>query len=102
MIEPGQIERLLSALGDLLESRGLSYSIVTIGGASLALLGLGVRPTRDLDVVALLDEGLYSKADPLPARLVEAAQDLAAFGVDQDWVNGDSPYTSPRASVRYA
>lgn len=88
MIEPDRLESLLSGLGDLLQSRGLSYSIATIGGASLALLRLGVRPTRDLDVVALVDQGLYSKADPLPAPLLEAARDIAAaFGIEEDWLN---------------
>lgn len=88
MIQPDRLEELLLALGELLETRGLSYAIATIGGASLALLRLNVRATRDLDVVALVDDGRYSKADPLPAPLQQAASDVAnAFGIEQDWLN---------------
>lgn len=88
MIQADRLEELLSALGELLETRGLSYSIATIGGASMALLRLNVRATRDLDVVALVDEGKYSKADPLPAPLLRAAADVAnVFGIEPEWLN---------------
>jgi hypothetical protein len=88
MINPQSLEELLSALGALLETRGLAYSIVTVGGASLSLLELSIRPTRDLDVVALVEGDAYLKADPLPGPLLDAARDIAAvFGLDDDWLN---------------
>src|SRR5713226_7799266 len=59
-----------------------------IGGSSLMLLGLINRPTRDLDLAALVWQGKYVKADPLPADLAEAARDVAnALGLPANWLN---------------
>jgi Nucleotidyltransferase of unknown function (DUF6036) len=66
MISLDRLENLLQTLGELLEARGHSYALVTAGGGSLLLLGLSVRPTRDLDVIAVADGGAR-KADRLPA-----------------------------------
>jgi hypothetical protein len=88
VISPDLLENLLAALGGLLQARGHAYTIVTVGGASLLLLRLGIRPTRDLDVVAIADSGEYRKAEPLPAALVEAARDVGiAAGVGEHWLN---------------
>lgn len=88
MISRRTLNQLLNALGALLEARGLAYSVVAIGGSSLLLRGLSVRTTEDLDVVALVEDGAYRKADPLPQRLVEAARDVGvAAGVREDWLN---------------
>jgi hypothetical protein len=88
MINPDRLENLLQTLGELLEARGHSYALVTAGGGSLLLLGLSVRPTRDLDVIAVADGGAYRKADRLPAALVEVARDVGvAAGVGGNWLN---------------
>ena len=88
MINPDRLENLLQTLGELLAARGHSYALVTAGGGSLLLLGLSVRPTRDLDVIAVADGGAYRKADRLPAALVEAARDVGvAAGVGGNWLN---------------
>ncbi|MGH7861114.1 MAG: DUF6036 family nucleotidyltransferase [Candidatus Dormibacteraceae bacterium] len=88
MISSNQREELLAALGELLEQRGHGYSLITVGGGSLLLVGLSVRPTRDLDVIALVDGHAYRKADPLPASLLEAARDVGiAAGVGEGWLN---------------
>jgi hypothetical protein len=88
MISADAMEDLLTALGDLLEARGLAYSVVTVGGGSLMLLKLSIRPTRDLDVVALLENDTYVKADPLPGPLIDAARDIGtAMGVGGNWLN---------------
>jgi len=88
MISLAHLENLLKALGELLDARGQSYALVTVGGGSLLLLGLSVRPTRDLDVIALANGGVYRKADPLPPALVEAARDVGvAAGVGESWLN---------------
>jgi hypothetical protein len=92
MISPDRLENLLQTLGRLLEARGHSYALVTAGGGSLLLLGLSVRPTRDLDVIAVADGGAYRKADRLPAALVEAARDVGvAAGVGENWLNAGPP-----------
>jgi hypothetical protein len=52
------------------------------------LLGLIERPTRDLDIVALVEGGRYVKSRPLPAALLDAARDVGeAMGIDGRWLN---------------
>ncbi len=52
------------------------------------LLGLLERPTRDLDIVALVESGQYVKAKPLPRQLKEAVQDVGeALGIGAAWLN---------------
>ena len=86
-MEPSRIDDELSALGELLGAACAPFEIVVIGGAALQVLGLAVRPTADVDVVAILDQGLRS-ADPLPAPLADAAHRAAVdFGLPDDWLN---------------
>lgn len=76
------------ALGELLEARGLAYTLITVGGGSLLLQRLSVRPTRDLDVIAVGDGQALRKADVLPTPLLEAARDVGvAAGVGENWLN---------------
>jgi hypothetical protein len=52
------------------------------------LLKLSVRPTRDLDVIALANGHAYRKIDPLPAPLAEATRDVGiAAGAGENWLN---------------
>jgi hypothetical protein len=82
------LERTLRALGEVLESRGHQYELVVIGGSALLLLDLGVRPTKDLDVVAAVKDQRYVTADPLPAPLAQAVVDVGAtFGLTDNWLN---------------
>ena len=82
------LEEALQALGSLLESRGQRAEVVVIGGGSLLLLGLIQRPTKDLDVVALVEGTRLSTARPLPDWLVEAVRDVArAMELAEDWLN---------------
>jgi hypothetical protein len=88
MIEEDSIERALELLGILLERRGLGYEIVVVGGSALLLLGIIHRPTKDLDVIALVSHGQYVSAQPLPGDLVQAARDVAAsLTLTPDWLN---------------
>ncbi|HEV7175483.1 MAG TPA: hypothetical protein VGN29_08315, partial [Solirubrobacteraceae bacterium] len=48
-----------------------------IGGSALLALGLIDRPTRDVDVVALREAGVLTKAKPLPPGLVAAGARVA-------------------------
>ncbi len=62
--------------------------MVAVGGSSLMLLGLLERPTRDLDIVALVEFGRHVKASPLPGPLVEAAADVGeTLGLGDMWLN---------------
>ncbi|TME25236.1 MAG: nucleotidyl transferase AbiEii/AbiGii toxin family protein [Chloroflexi bacterium] len=88
MLGPALLEQVLQTLGAVLRQRGLSFEAVAIGGSSLMLLGFINRPTRDLDLAALVVRGEYVKADPLPADLAEAAVDVAnALGLPANWLN---------------
>lgn len=78
----------LRTLGDVLVSRGCHYELVVIGGSGLLLLGLIVRPTADVDVVALVEGGIYGVAKPLPEPLEEAQAEVgAALGLGDKWLN---------------
>lgn len=88
MLRPESLERALVGLGALLSSRSQRFELVAVGGSSLMLLGLLRRPTRDLDVVALVESGHYVKAQPLPEELREAVQDIGeALGIGATWLN---------------
>lgn len=87
-INADAVDKLLSALGEQLGLRGERYSIVVVGGSALLVLGLMSRPTRDVDVVALLHDGSLVPAEPLPEGLLAAARIVAAdFGLPGDWLN---------------
>jgi len=77
MLDPSRLEVALKTLGRLLSDSGLSYELVAIGGSGLLLLGLTVRPTRDLDIIALVEKGLYVRLQELPKPLLEASTELA-------------------------
>lgn len=82
------LEEALLILGKLLADRGHHYEIVAIGGGSLLLLGQIERPTRDLDLVALVEKGQFVSADPLPQVLSQAAEEVGkALELDKDWLN---------------
>jgi len=88
LLEPDRITELLSALGERLALARAPVELVVIGGSALTILGLVERPTRDVDVVALLDAGELRSAKPLPADVVEARNAVAAdFGVGEGWLN---------------
>ena len=75
-------------LGDLLRDRGEVIEVFAIGGGSLALTGLTTRPTLDLDLVAVVREGVFESATPLPANLEQAVADVAdLLDLASDWLN---------------
>lgn len=88
MLQPDTIAALLTALGERLALAQTHVELIVIGGSALTILGLVERPTRDVDVVALLDGGELRSANPLPAEVVEARNAVAAdFEVSEGWLN---------------
>jgi hypothetical protein len=88
MFDTASLARALRLLGDVLQERGLSYELVAAGGSALLLLGVLERPTRDLDVVAVVVGRRYVAANPLPRALLKAVQDVGdTLGVGDDWLN---------------
>jgi hypothetical protein len=83
-----RLQEALQVLGARLLARGMEYDLVAIGGGSLLLRQLGIRPTQDLDVIAVVEAGEWRKADPLPAPLAEEVSLVAeAIGLDPNWLN---------------
>jgi len=81
-------ERLLHALGDQLAAHGERYTLAVVGGSALLALGLISRATRDVDVLAIVDDNELVSAQPLPAGLLDAAHTVARdFGLADDWLN---------------
>ena len=78
----------LEILGSYLSDKGLKYEIAAIGGGALLLLGRIIRPTRDLDIVAVLDGKKLISANPLPAPLLAAIKEVGlALKLPEDWIN---------------
>jgi hypothetical protein len=92
-------DRLLNALGEQLAAHGESYTLAVVGGSALLALGLISRPTRDVDILAIVENNELVSAQPLSTTLLDAArwsrshnpsagylsvlkQVLAHFGVD--------------------
>ncbi len=82
------LNQALSELGKLLLDKKQHYEIVVIGGGGLLLLGLITRSTRDLDLVACIDNGQFVTAKPLPQPLAQAIKEVGeAFDFADDWIN---------------
>jgi len=88
-----QYEKFSQALrlldGRLLLDGSPRYNLVICGGSALAATGLITRATKDVDIVALMDdEGALLDPSPLPKFLVRAALDVAIdLGLPNDWLN---------------
>lgn len=89
------IEAALHAVGDLLAAGGERAAIIVVGGATLNLLGIVQRTTRDVDVIARVvrDEAgdlRLANAEPFPDSLQHAIRTVARdFGLADDWMNAD-------------
>jgi hypothetical protein len=71
-----------------LQSLGSHIEIVVIGGSALTALGLVRRATRDVDLLAIAENGELRLAEPLPLALLAARATVAAdFGLAEDWLN---------------
>lgn len=85
---PDLTNRIFESLGEQLAAVGESYHLVVIGGSALLALGFVQRPTRDVDVVALLEDGGLVTPEPLPEALVLARERVARdFGLPNSWLN---------------
>ena len=88
-------ERPLAALGQLLAERGLHFELLVVGGGALQLLGLITRPTRDIDVVAVIESGQPAAVAAVPEPLESAINDTGAiFHLPPGWFNA-----GPRALI---
>lgn len=87
-MDSNTLNRALETLGSYLLDKGLKYEVAAIGGGALLLLGRIIRPTRDLDIVALLDANVLISAHPLPAPLLTAIKEVGlALKLPENWIN---------------
>lgn len=85
---PQAADQILNALGEQLAARGESYTLAVVGGSALLALGLISRPTRDVDILAIVENHELVSAQPLPALLLDAAHTVARdFGLPDEWLN---------------
>lgn len=88
-IDVGNLNVILTALAEQLRFTGNRQEIVIIGGSALTALGLASRATRDVDLLAIAENGELHSADPLPDALRVARDRVARdFGLDENWLNG--------------
>jgi hypothetical protein len=82
------LDTILGALGEQLRAADARQEIVVIGGSALTALGLVIRATRDVDLVAIAEGGELRSASPLPEALREARDRVARdFDLDPNWLN---------------
>jgi hypothetical protein len=90
MLRHANLDQALEALAAQLAAKGKRRELVVIGGSGLIALRLIERPTRDVDVVALVGEHGLESADPLPDDLTQAARRVAAdLDLEDKWLNAE-------------
>lgn len=88
-ITAGTLDMILAALAEQLRSMDEQQEIVVIGGSALTALGLVRRATKDVDIVAIAENGELRPANPLPEALRVARDRVARdFELDENWLNG--------------
>ena len=92
MEKPIDISKLNHALGLLNEQLVLTDSpqteIVVCGGSALIALSLVPRTTQDVDIVAMMNDGVLADPEPLPEYLVKAAAQVGRImNLPGDWLN---------------
>ncbi|HEV2149226.1 MAG TPA: DUF6036 family nucleotidyltransferase [Longimicrobiaceae bacterium] len=89
------IEEALRAVGDILRASGERVSIVVVGGATMNLLGIVRRSTRDIDVIARAWRDAQgdlhlTHAEPFPESLRRAIRTVARdLGLPENWMNAE-------------
>jgi hypothetical protein len=72
----------------LSENESDRVELVVCGGSALIYTGLISRTTKDVDVVALVSEGILTSPDPLPDKLLKSFKEVAEdMGLNEDWIN---------------
>ena len=91
------VEQALRLVGELLAADGNEYAVIISGGAALNLLGIVVRATTDVDILAFAtpradaapdQSTLREPPEPIPAPLARAAATVARdLDLDEHWLN---------------
>ena len=100
------ISKLNHALELLNEQLILSDSpqteIVVCGGSALIALSLVPRTTQDVDIVAMMKDGVLADPEPLPDYLVKAATQVGRImNLPNDWLNNGPGAISGSSVLQY-
>ncbi len=91
MYNRDRLEEALRLLSEFLGEQTPKECLIISGGAALTIDGVVSRTTKDVDVVALLDERSIVDARPLPSVIKNASLLVAqTLGLNEDWLN-DGP-----------
>ncbi len=86
-----RLHAALSALGDELAAVGEHAHLIVIGGSGLIAIEAVSRVTRDVDVIAIEQDGELVSAEPLPKVVSDAAATVArSLGLESNWLNAGS------------
>ena len=95
------IETILSALGEQLESSSVeSVELLVCGGSALIFLGLAQRTTKDVDILAYIKrtnagDTSFIKAKQMNPEFIMASRKVARdFNLPENWIN-----TGPTSAV---
>ena len=96
-IDKELLEEALGLLAELIEDQEPQHYVVC-GGSSLLALGLIRRTTtKDVDVLASLEDGNLVTARPLPEWLFKAVRQASKdFGLMENWFNTDELLAAAR------
>lgn len=89
-LSPRRLSEALELLGAVLADRDLYFEVVVVGGAAMALNRVAVRPTQDVDAIAVSDDpgGRAKMVHELPESLADAVRDVAdVMNLEEDWLN---------------
>jgi hypothetical protein len=87
-ISAQRLDHALTALNDQLTAVHSTVHLVVVGGSGLIAIDAVSRSTRDVDVVALQEDGNLVSAEPLPGPVRDAAAIVARdLGLEADWLN---------------
>ena len=83
------LETALESLGIRLRQNDSGpLELVVCGGSALILTGAVARTTKDVDVAALIRNGVLASPDPLPEALLTACSEVARdLGLPEWWLN---------------
>ncbi len=84
-----QLDKALSLLNDLLVFRDTEpYHLIVCGGSALIALQLVPRTTKDVDILAMVKDGVLIAPTPIPEELLEIATDVQRnLGLPEEWLN---------------
>jgi len=95
------IETILSALGEQLESSSVeSVELLVCGGSAMIFLGLAQRTTKDVDILAYIKrtnagDTSFIKAKQMNPEFIMASRKVARdFNLPENWIN-----TGPTSAV---